>query len=781
MRRFRVSKHWRGIVCLISLLVMALSAVANSAPAYADSPAITGTVVDSAGNPQANVVVNILDPSTAAQVASTYTDDQGDFSVSVASGTYNLEFIPPSADVQSYLATGISTDSAPLTVVLQPIVVVNIQGTLQDSQGNVYTSQQNDAQVTFSSPLNPGSRVFPDSSGDYSTSLLADQNFTASVFFQTYGNDDFFSLPVGVIEQDQTVNVTVPESTLDVSVQDSSGNPITGGSVDLGGGSVSSLPGIPGGSASITGASVPLDANGNAIILVPTGITPSNSVIRLDNGLVIPFTLHPVTSNRHALIIFNETTGTVTVDDQPPVVTGTPDRPANANGWYNAPVTITWSSTDSSGTATTPDPTTVSANGADQVITSGQSCDQAGNCATGSYVLNIDTTPPSVSVTGVTNGATYTGGQAPSPGCSDSDAVSGIATAATLSVTSDGNTYTATCSGATDNAGNVAPPVSVSYTVLPAGYTTASVADSNGNPLSGVPVSFRSASGAVTSVTTGSDGTASTVLAPGAYKVTATYANGSASQTLTVTANGPNTVSFSTVAVTVQVNDPDSSDIAAASVAYAGSTGTFGPKTPVSTSGQVIFQALPGTSTFTAYVAGGTQTQAITVSPSGNNTVTFTTVPVTVQINDPDSSDIAVASVAHAGSIGTFGPKTAVSSSGQVIFQALPGTSTFTAYDAGGTQTQSITVSSAGSNTVTYSTVAVTVTVDKNGSPLATATVSHAGNTGSYGPKIAVNSSGQVVFQVLPGASYFTAWDGSAYNTATLTVTTATSTTISVP
>src|SRR4029077_7513535 len=125
----------------------------------------------------------------------------------VATGTYNLEFIPPSSvGLQSYLATGISTDSAPLTVVLKPIVVVNIQGTLTDTQGNVYSSQQQNAQVTFSSPQNPGTRVFPDSGGHYSAALLADQNFTASVFFQAAQNDYFYTLPAGTIDHDQTAN-----------------------------------------------------------------------------------------------------------------------------------------------------------------------------------------------------------------------------------------------------------------------------------------------------------------------------------------------------------------------------------------------------------------------------------------------------------------------------------------------------------------------------------------------------------------------------------------------
>ena len=74
----------------------------------------------------------------------------------------------------------------------------------------------------------------------------------------------------------------------------------------------------------------------------------------------------------------------------------------------------------------------------------------------------------------------------------------------------------------------------------------------------------------------------------------------------------------------------------------------------------------------------------------------------------------------------------------------------------------------------------MTVTVLKNGTPLTTATVSHAGNTGTFGPKTAVDGNGEVIFQVLPGTNTFTAWDGTAYQSQTLTVTSATSTSISV-
>ncbi len=668
-----------------------------------------------------------------------------------------------------------------VTVTVPPSI--QVQGMLADSQGNVYPQAQ-EGSITFSSPLNPGSPVQTDKSAGYSISLFADQNFTASasMFTPNFGTQlDFTGLPVGPLDHSQTYNLTVPTALLTVSVRDANGNPITGGKLTFQFSDISPLPGLPGtfGSDQPSSGS-PLDSNGNTALPVPDGITLTKPEIVLNNGLTIPFTLHPITGDRHAFIIFNETTGTVIVDDQPPNVTGSPDRAPNANGWYNAPVTITWTSVDpapSSGTPTTPAPTVVSAEGTNQTVTSGKSCDPAGNCSTGTVTgISLDTTPPSVSLTGVTDGATYTGGIAPTPACTTSDPLSGVAAKATLSVTSSGNSYTATCSGAADNAGNSTPAVQARYQVLPAGWTTASLDDSAGNPIAGASAAFRSATSSITA-TTGPDGIAGVALTPGTYSVTMNYATGYQTKTITVTAGGPNSVSFATVAATVQISDPDNTDLATATAAHAGNTGTFGPKTAVDPNGDVTFQVLPGTSTFTAYDASGYQSQTLTIT--GPTTVTFATVPATVQISDPDSTDLATASASHAGNTGTFGPKTAADPNGDVTFQVLPGTSTFTAYDANGHQTQTLTIT--GPTTVTFATEAVTITVLKGGSPLATALVSHAGNTGTFGPKTPVDSNGQITFHVLPGTSTFTAWDGTSSQQQTTTITAPTSTTITVP
>lgn len=90
---------------------------------------------------------------------------------------------------------------------------------------------------------------------------------------------------------------------------------------------------------------------------------------------------------------------TLTRDDVAPVVTPVPARPANANGWYAAPVDVSWDVQDpapSSGLASTPRAVTADVEGRAVRYTSGPACDRAGNCATGTVLVNLDQTAPTV-------------------------------------------------------------------------------------------------------------------------------------------------------------------------------------------------------------------------------------------------------------------------------------------------------------------------------------------------------------------------------------------------
>jgi hypothetical protein len=167
---------------------------------------------------------------------------------------------------------------------------------------------------------------------------------------------------------------------------------------------------------------------------------------------------------------------TVKVDKTAPTISAVATTQPNANGWYNSNVTVHFTCQDAlSGIR-------ADSCSADQILSTEGSAvsstaqtvqDAAGNTSAASNVVTVavDKTPPAVSVTGVANGATYTAGNVPTAGCSTIDALSGVATSASLQVsggTSNGvGTLTATCSGALDKAGNAAS-ASVTYTV---GYT----------------------------------------------------------------------------------------------------------------------------------------------------------------------------------------------------------------------------------------------------------------------------------------------------------------------
>jgi hypothetical protein len=90
---------------------------------------------------------------------------------------------------------------------------------------------------------------------------------------------------------------------------------------------------------------------------------------------------------------------TVNIDKTPPIITATVSPAPNANGWNTTPVTVSFQCSDAlSGIAICPPAQTVSAQGANQNI-SGTATDVAGNTATATVVVNLETAPPSITAT----------------------------------------------------------------------------------------------------------------------------------------------------------------------------------------------------------------------------------------------------------------------------------------------------------------------------------------------------------------------------------------------
>jgi hypothetical protein len=141
----------------------------------------------------------------------------------------------------------------------------------------------------------------------------------------------------------------------------------------------------------------------------------------------------------------------------------------NAAGWNNSAVTVTWTCADTlSGVVEDTVSQVITVQGTNRRAT-GTCTDQAGNTATNKQMgINIDTRAPVVVVTGVAHRAQYTLGAVPEAGCTTIDTLSGVATDASLTgaYESGVGTFTTTCTGATDVAGNVAADRSVTYRVL---------------------------------------------------------------------------------------------------------------------------------------------------------------------------------------------------------------------------------------------------------------------------------------------------------------------------
>jgi hypothetical protein len=183
-----------------------------------------------------------------------------------------------------------------------------------------------------------------------------------------------------------------------------------------------------------------------------------------------------------------------------PGITAIASPVANTSGWNNSPVTVSFTCIPGAAPieSCTP-PTTVSIQGANQVV-SGTVVDSANNTASASATVNLDTTPPVVSINSPANGAAVSTPYVVVTG-SVSDALSGVANvlcnsvAATISggsfsctarLSAPSNTITVT---AFDVAGN-SVSASVTVTVNMATPTSLQITPSNSNLFVGNMQSF---------------------------------------------------------------------------------------------------------------------------------------------------------------------------------------------------------------------------------------------------------------------------------------------------
>jgi len=177
---------------------------------------------------------------------------------------------------------------------------------------------------------------------------------------------------------------------------------------------------------------------------------------------------------------FSSESVTIKRDATAPTATATASPVPNVHGWNNTDVTVDFSGSDATSGIYSCSPSVVLSSEGTGQSASGTCTDIAGNNSAPATVsgINIDKTAPTVSITGVADGETYVLGNIPIAGCETTDALSGVETEASLTVTGgndDGTgSFTATCSGAADFAGNN-NSASVAYTVITPQEASASI------------------------------------------------------------------------------------------------------------------------------------------------------------------------------------------------------------------------------------------------------------------------------------------------------------------
>src|SRR4051794_286597 len=94
-------------------------------------------------------------------------------------------------------------------------------------------------------------------------------------------------------------------------------------------------------------------------------------------------------------------TVTLRVDKTPPTVTGfTTSRPPDYNGWWNHPVSLSFTGTDATSGIATCDAFDYAGPDSNGAPVAGACRDAAGNSAVGSFPINYDSTPPALAPAG---------------------------------------------------------------------------------------------------------------------------------------------------------------------------------------------------------------------------------------------------------------------------------------------------------------------------------------------------------------------------------------------
>jgi RHS repeat-associated protein len=256
------------------------------------------------------------------------------------------------------------------------------------------------------------------------------------------------------------------------------------------------------------------------------------------------------------------------IDKTPPSVAAASTPAANSAGWNNSDINVAFTCNDAlSGVTSCPMAQVVSVEGANQSI-SGTATDVAGNSASATTIVNLDKTPPALSISTPSDGATVTTAAVTLAGTA-SDSLSGIASVTCNGLATTPHVGAFSCGltlipGAnniavvvTDVAGNItSQSLSVTLSSGPVirGFSPPSVSVGNVVTISGS--GFATGGGTPQVTLASQDG--GTITAPVASfndaSITIVIPSGAASGSFTITAGGHSTASETPLSVIAASN-----------------------------------------------------------------------------------------------------------------------------------------------------------------------------------------------------------------------------------
>jgi len=202
------------------------TAQANQALAHT----LSGNISDSSGADISGAVVDVIDTATSNNVGSTTTDGSGNYSLSVNSGTYNVQVTPPSGSGFGPAISPNRTISGDIVInfILVPAGSSILSGHVYDALNNPVSNQQ----VFFQSGSQiVGFKSFTDTNGNYSVQV---NSGTYDLHISGNGGSNSSAVPNGyqiiahgyALTQSTVLDIVIPAKKVDVHVQNASGNPI---------------------------------------------------------------------------------------------------------------------------------------------------------------------------------------------------------------------------------------------------------------------------------------------------------------------------------------------------------------------------------------------------------------------------------------------------------------------------------------------------------------------------------------------------------------------------